>query len=418
MVYKGERPIYYFLAFLSIAAAAAGMTAQGALPVVKGFLELQIHPARLLNDFTAAEGAGSALLNAVLVASIGLVLIRLTRVRLAGPTIAAYFTMMGFGLFGKTPMNILPIIFGVFLAAKLARKTFSEYLLIALFGTALGPIVTFIIAEAGIVGIPAYVLGGGTGIVIGMLLPSIAISMLQLHKGYNLYNIGFTCGFLALFAAAIFSAAGQDLSLGSVWGEKDSLVLTIMIPAMSCLFIIMGLISGKKESLTGFWKIMKFPGRLPSDFFDMASPSAGLFNMGIMGLAVWGYTAAVGGDMNGPVLGGMLTIIGFAAFGKHLKNTVPVIAGVAAACLLFGKDLAAPGPILAALFATTLAPVAGEFGIFTGFIAGFIHLTIVERTAGWHGGINLYNNGFAGGLTATLIIAIIEWYRSNRREKR
>jgi hypothetical protein len=163
---------------------------------------------------------------------------------------------------------------------------------------------------------------------------------------------------------------------------------------------------------------MKFPGRLPSDFFDMASPSAGLFNMGIMGLAVWGYTAAVGGDMNGPVLGGMLTIIGFAAFGKHLRNTVPVIAGVAAACLLFGKDLAAPGPILAALFATTLAPVAGEFGISTGFIAGFIHLTIVERTAGWHGGINLYNNGFAGGLTATLIIAIIEWYRSNRREKR
>jgi len=38
----------------------------------------------------------------------------------------------------------------------------------------------------------------------------------------------------------------------------------------------------------------------------------------------------------------------------------------------------------------------------------------VETTAAWHGGLDLYNNGFAGGLTATLIIAVLQWYSTNR----
>lgn len=86
------------------------------------------------------------------------------------------------------------------------------------------------------------------------------------------------------------------------------------------------------------------------------------------------------------------------------------------ACLLFGKDLTAPGPLLAALFVLTLAPLAGEFGWGVGLIAGFLHLVMVERTGAWHLGVNLYNNGFAGGLTAAFLVAVIEWFRSNTRQ--
>jgi hypothetical protein len=91
-----------------------------------------------------------------------------------------------------------------------------------------------------------------------------------------------------------------------------------------------------------------------------------------------------------------------------------VLVGVVAATLLFGKPLAAPGPLLAALFGTTLAPLAGEFGPLAGIAAGFLHLALVERTGAWHLGLNLYNNGFAGGITATLLLAVIEWYRAAR----
>jgi hypothetical protein len=41
---------------------------------------------------------------------------------------------------------------------------------------------------------------------------------------------------------------------------------------------------------------------------------------------------------------------------------------------------------------------------------------MVERTAAWHGGMDLYNNGFAGGLTAAFFVAVIEWRRSNKSD--
>ena len=43
-------------------------------------------------------------------------------------------------------------------------------------------------------------------------------------------------------------------------------------------------------------------------------------------------------------------------------------------------------------------------------MAGVVHLVLVMRTAPWHAGLNLYNNGFAGGLTATLLVGIIGWW--------
>jgi hypothetical protein len=90
--------------------------------------------------------------------------------------------------------------------------------------------------------------------------------------------------------------------------------------------------------------------------------------------------------------------------------------GIVAATLVFGKSLDAPGPLLAALFGTTLAPLAGEFGPIAGVLAGFLHLAVVDRSAAWHGGMNLYNNGFSGGLVATLFMAVLEWHRSNKNK--
>ncbi|MFA5448287.1 MAG: DUF1576 domain-containing protein [Sphaerochaeta sp.] len=46
--------------------------------------------------------------------------------------------------------------------------------------------------------------------------------------------------------------------------------------------------------------------------------------------------------------------------------------------------------------------------------AGAVHLVMVEATGAWHGGLDLYNNGFAGGLTAALFVAILQWYKTNR----
>jgi hypothetical protein len=138
--------------------------------------------------------------------------------------------------------------------------------------------------------------------------------------------------------------------------------------------------------------------------------------MGFVGLIGCGYIWLVGGTFNGPTIGGVLTMVGFAAFGKHVLNIPPVMLGVYLGSRLMVWGPSDPGPLLAALFATTLAPLSGRFGPLLGILAGLVHLTMVMRTGSWHAGLNLYNNGFAGGLTATLFIAIIGWWTTWRAE--
>ena len=409
-----ERRLYLLMTAIIGSTILLGLFLEGPRECADGLVRILIGPARLVNDFTVTGGEGASLANASLVALAGMLIVYFSKVRFSGPTVAAVLTMMGFGLFGKTPLNIAPVILGVACAARLLRKSFKEYILIALFGTALGPISSAVAVEAGLTGAWAVAAGAGAGIAMGLLLPAAAISMLRLHQGFNLYNIGLTSGFLAIFAASLLRAGGFDLASRVVWNSNPSLALVLYPAVLSAALLAAGLLMGGRKAFKDLKRIQKLSGRLPSDFMDIVSPGGALLNMGLLGLASWGYVMAVRGDLSGPTMGGILTIIGFASFGKNLRNTWPVALGVVAATLLFGKGLASPGPLLAFLFSTTLAPLAGQFGVTAGFLAGFVHLTMVERTGEWHGGINLYNNGFAGGLTATLFVSIIEWFKANR----
>jgi hypothetical protein len=270
--------------------------------------------------------------------------------------------------------------------------------------------------EAGFTGVPAALMGTAAGIAAGMALPALAMAMLRLHEGFNLYNIGLTSGFFGLFAAAVLAAAKRDISIKIIWNDTPSLELILLIPVIALLFIVWGVAMDGRNLGKNLLAIMKLSGRLPSDFMDNVSPGSALVNTGLLGLAGSAYLLLIGADFNGPTLGGLLTIMGFASFGKHPRNCWPVAAGVIVATLVFGKSLTDPGPVLALLFGTTLAPLAGEFGPWVGMAAGFVHLLMVERTAAWHGGLDLYNNGFAGGLTATFFVAVIEWRRSNKQD--
>ena len=121
----------------------------------------------------------------------------------------------------------------------------------------------------------------------------------------------------------------------------------------------------------------------------------------------------MGGDLNGPTLGGVITIMGFAAFGMHPKNCAPIVAGIWAATLLLRYQPADPSIQLAALFGMGLAPIAGQFGVVWGIIAGMLHGAIVT-TVGWvYGGLNLYNNGFTAGLVALILVPLIQSFKKD-----
>ena len=65
-----------------------------------------------------------------------------------------------------------------------------------------------------------------------------------------------------------------------------------------------------------------------TDFVELYGPGTTWINMGLVGLIGWLYIRLVGGVFNGPTVGGVLTMIGFAAFGKHVLNILPVMLGV------------------------------------------------------------------------------------------
>jgi hypothetical protein len=116
---------------------------------------------------------------------------------------------------------------------------------------------------------------------------------------------------------------------------------------------------------------------------------------------------AIGGSLNGPVIGAILTIVGFSAYGKHPRNIAPIILGVFVGSLLKPWGAADPSATLAALFGTTLAPIAGRFGWGWGIVAGFVHSSAAMCVGPLHAGLNLYNNGFAAIIAASVLVPVI-----------
>ena len=64
--------------------------------------------------------------------------------------------------------------------------------------------------------------------------------------------------------------------------------------------------------------------------------------------------------------------------------------------------------VLAALFCTGLAPIAGQFGWKWGVVAGMLHASVVLNVGFLQGWLNLYNNGFSAGLVCIVLVPLIE----------
>jgi len=395
-----------------LALMALGLVCEPGEAILPGLLRIFQSQSVLLSDYIEIGGIGAALVNAGLVGMAGLLLAYLNGVLLSGPIIAAVFTMAGFGLFGKNLLNIWPIILGVAIFSRVVRRPFKSYILVAMFGTALAPLVSQVAYGLDLGLLPGLLFGLATG----FLLPPLAVYMLRLHQGFNLYNVGLTCGFLGLFIASLLEGVGLQAPPSLHWSVRYSGILGVFLLIYSISMLAAGLYLAR--GFTGLRGISREAGTLPTDFVELHGPGATLINMGLVGLIGWGYILLVGGVFNGPTIGGVLTMVGFAAFGKHILNIPPIMLGVYLGCRLMVWQPAQAGPLLAALFATTLAPLSGAFGPLLGILAGGMHLMLVMRTVAWHGGLNLYNNGFAGGLTATLLVGIIGWWSSWNEDRR
>lgn len=401
------KTMYFMLFAYALSLAAAGLLFDDPANILPGLQKIIFTQDVLITDYVEIAGPGAAFLNSSLVTMASILIHMLAKDHPNGFTITEMGLMSGFALFGKNFVNIWPIIFGTWLYSRFQKEPFSKYISVALLSTSLAPLVSYM----GLGSLHAHPLGGWfTGILIGMVLPPLSAYTYKIQNGMNLYNMGFACGLLAMMLVPMLSAMGDAPSSVLYWAEGYNLQFGVAMALLCVFLIVCGLFfSGRPvwAAWAGYRRLLTSSGRSPSDFLLMVGGGPSLINMGVNGLLSTGYILLMGGDLNGPTLGGILTIIGFSAYGKHARNIVPVMGGVLLGGVLMHYNVDAPALQLAALFGTTLAPFSGVFGWPAGVLAGFLHSAVVLEAGYVLAGVNLYNNGFSGGLIAIVLFPVI-----------
>ena len=363
----------------------------------------------LITDYMEVGGIGAALINAALTSLLSLLLLIIIGIKPNGSTIMSLWLMTGFSFLGKNIFNIWPIILGVYLFSIYQKEPFLNYILVALLGTSLSPVVSQISFGSNQYNLISIILGVLLGITVGFILPPIASHSIKAHNGYNLYNIGFASGLIATLLMSILRGFGINLDSRLIWHSGSNKILSILLLICCIYLIIIGIIYGKNKK-TNLTNINKQTGRLISDFYILFGETT-YINMGILGILAACFVILIGGDLNGATICGIFTIIGFGSFGKNIKNTIPIVIGATLAAIFNINEITSPALLLSILFSTTLAPICGKFGWKYGVLAGIIHVNIVTNIGYLHGGLNLYNNGLAGGFVAMILIPLITTFK-------
>lgn len=380
-----------------------------------GLYQIITSPALLIQDALAVGGISGALLNVGIIALFNILLLVKLDVSFNGMLLAAFFTVFGFSFMGMNVYNILPIYLGGYLYSLYAKRPFKNIVLVSIFAACLSPIVSHSFFGFDLNTMMALLLSVVKGAALGFFIVPLGSSMLRFHEGFNLYNIGFTSGIVAIVYASVYRSFFGPIQFAGNLVDESSLVIVALVSITSIHLILLSFIV-EKNPVTKFKDIIKSSGRLVSDFTSSASLGASLLNMGLLGIFSMMVVIGLKGSFSGPVVAGIYTVLGFGAFGKHLFNCIPVMLGGVLAATLLGYELSSAATVVPVLFVTTIAPIAGVYGVFWGMIAGFLHVVIVAQFGGFHAGMNLYNNGFTGGIVAGLLVPIINTLRRKTHE--
>lgn len=379
--------------------------------ILIGLKNIVTSPSTLITDFLVIGGLGATFLNAFSLFIFNFILVKSFKLKISGIVLAAFFTVFGFSFFGKNIFNVLPIYLGGIIYTKFEHLDFKTVLPTIMFTSALAPFISAMAFSSGSFE-EAYLLAMVLGIIIGFIATPLAKKMVSFHEGFNLYNLGFTGGLLGAVITSILKAYDFDIEPQKLISIKYHMVLLITSSMVFLLMISVGFYINN-NSFKGYRELLKCDG-LKSDFVEKYGYGLSFINMGINGFLSISFILLVGETLNGPLLAGILTIVGFSAFGKHPLNITPILFGVWLAGITTEVDKFVL--VLSALFGTAMAPISGVYGPIWGVVAGWLHMSVVRNIGVIHGGLNLYNNGFSAGIVAGILLPIIRTFK-DRKDK-
>ncbi|MCL2557277.1 MAG: DUF1576 domain-containing protein [Treponema sp.] len=413
-------PVDYLIMFgICLLFVAVALFLDSPREILEGYARINLSRSVLITDYVALAGIGAALVNSALLLFLNLLMLIATRNAPNGRIMAALFLTIGFSLFGKNLFNTLPITAGVWLYGRLSGIKFSSLVLHGVVSTTIAPIVSEIAFFSG-EGINVYMIATAyaVGVFVGFIFPAVAEYVKRIHSNFCLYNGGIAGGFIATMFAGLMRSIGMEIAPENYWSDEYSMHLTILACGIAMALIVYGFFADQPSmAFKRFRNILGESDPDDSDYFAKYG-SAIYKNIGIMCVLSVAVMYFLNIPINGPILGGIFTISGFAASGKHLRNTIPILIGSIIAVHLNHLESTAPVNTLAILFSTGLAPIAGKYGWIWGIATGFFHVSIAVFIGDINGGLNLYNNGFAGSFVAVIMLPAIEFFRGMRAKLR
>lgn len=379
--------------------------------VFQGYMTIIQSPSIMLTDYVYIAGIGATLFNVSTILIINLILIRGMKIKLNGPIYAGLIMIAGFSFFGKNIFNTLPIYFGIYLFSLFKKIPFKSFIISILFSTGISPLVSYCFFGFGLELYYAVPLGVLCGVIVGFIIPAFASHTIVFHEGYNLYNTGFALGVISAIFYALFNFFNLNVETVSLYDYSSSRIFYILLPSLSILSIAIAIFSDH-HVFSKFYSLTKTTGRLISDYARDYRIEAVLFNFGTLGLFLFAICLLFNVPINGIIFGSILSILGFAGYGLHLRNVLSVWIGAGITIfisMLIRQDFTLDiSTIMCFIFASGLAPISGRYGIVYGLIGGMLHIVLTPIMLAFQGGFDLYNNGLSAGFEAAILCVCAE----------
>ena len=306
-------PLYFMI---------VGLFLQPIKEILPGLWTLIREPDFLITDYFLVGGIGTSFINAGLLTLLCIWTIYFLDMEMDGHTITSSCLMFGFSLFGKNLLNIWAILLGVYLYSHYHKKHMSSYIYIGFYGTSLSPIITQIMYISHLPYAVRLITSLAVGLIIGFVLPPLSTHVHYSHKGYSLYNVGFSAGIIATVVVSVLKSFGITTESRLIWSEGNNQLLFAILCGLFAVMILAAFLFGGKEVSASYRNILSCSGIGGTDYLRDNGGAATILNMAINGLFATIFVLGVGGELNGPTIGGIFTIVGFSATGKHRPDHV------------------------------------------------------------------------------------------------
>lgn len=197
---------------------------------------------------------------------------------------------------------------------------------------------------------------------------------------------------------------------------KNTVLISIAVTGM----IIILLSAPFLATIQGFFAIQIHPSLLVTDYLGVGGFAGTLLNVWITTWLSIFALRLIKANFSGVAVAGVLTIAGFAFFGKNVWNFLPVWLGFYLYVRIKKQRLNQYTGTF--LFSTGIAPLASfiafgipglsifislPLGLLAGIIAGFLTPMVVSIVGKFHQGYNLYNTGFGLGFIAMVFASLL-----------